>query len=158
MINNPYPYYIYPEVLALRQGTADEKERKAYIRKIAANIGDEETIRIIAGIDPEEFSSFYPDMEPVSPSTEETIDSFISNFGKEVQPPVPQTEKTAKEMIARGDYRGALEIIKALNLNNPEKNIYFADQIRFLKKLIFIEELENRQGLTNDKNQHDNNK
>ena len=30
----------------------------------------------------------------------------------------------------------ALEIIKRLNLNNPKKNAYFADQIRFLEKLI----------------------
>ena len=30
----------------------------------------------------------------------------------------------------------ALEIIKQLNLNNSKKNAYFADQIRFLEKLI----------------------
>ena len=28
------------------------------------------------------------------------------------------------------------EIIKNLNLKYPEKNVYFADQIRFLEKLI----------------------
>ena len=33
-------------------------------------------------------------------------------------------------------YDRALQIIKSLSLNYPEKNIYFADQIRFLEKLI----------------------
>ena len=33
-------------------------------------------------------------------------------------------------------YSKALEIIKKLNLKYPKKNAYFADQIRFLEKLI----------------------
>ena len=42
-------------------------------------------------------------------------------------------------MIKNGNYRKALQIITELSLNNPEKSIYFADQIRFLKKLIINE-------------------
>lgn len=46
------------------------------------------------------------------------------------------TETLAKIYIKQGNYSKALEIISQLNLNYPKKNAYFADQIRFLKKLI----------------------
>ena len=46
------------------------------------------------------------------------------------------TETLAKIYIKQGKYAKALEIIQRLNLNYPKKNAYFADQIRFLKKLI----------------------
>ena len=46
------------------------------------------------------------------------------------------TEGFAKLMIKNGNYAKALEIIETLYLNNPEKSVYFADQIRFLRKLI----------------------
>ncbi|MDE6695866.1 MAG: hypothetical protein K2K25_03210 [Muribaculaceae bacterium] len=49
------------------------------------------------------------------------------------------TEGFAKIMIKNGNYRRALEIITEISLNNPEKSIYFADQIRFLKKVISLE-------------------
>ena len=46
------------------------------------------------------------------------------------------TETLARIYIKQGRYSKALEIIKRLNLNYPKKNAYFADQIRFLEKLI----------------------
>lgn len=46
------------------------------------------------------------------------------------------TETLAQIYIRQGRYSKALEIIKRLNLNYPKKNVYFADQIRFLEKLI----------------------
>ena len=46
------------------------------------------------------------------------------------------TETLARIYIKQGRYSKALEIIKRLSLNYPKKNAYFADQIRFLKKLI----------------------
>ena len=46
------------------------------------------------------------------------------------------TETLARIYIKQGRYTKALEIIKRLNLNYPKKNAYFADQIRFLEKLI----------------------
>lgn len=46
------------------------------------------------------------------------------------------TESLAKIYIKQRRYDKALEIINKLSLIYPEKNIYFADQIRFLKKLI----------------------
>ncbi|WP_315578939.1 tetratricopeptide repeat protein [Hoylesella oralis] len=46
------------------------------------------------------------------------------------------TETLAKIYIKQGRYSKALEIIQQLNLNYPKKNAYFADQMRFLEKLI----------------------
>ena len=57
-------------------------------------------------------------------NTEETLDE--SYF----------TETLAKIYIKQHKYSRALEIIRSLYLKYPEKNIYFADQIRFLEKLI----------------------
>lgn len=46
------------------------------------------------------------------------------------------TETLAKIYIKQHKYSRALEIIRSLYLKYPEKNVYFADQIRFLEKLI----------------------
>lgn len=46
------------------------------------------------------------------------------------------TETLAIIYIKQHRYEKALEIIKKLSLNYPKKNAYFADQIRFLEKLI----------------------
>lgn len=167
-----YPYYIYPDILKFRDPLTNEDERDELRRKIAANIGDIAALRVILGIDPAEFLSFYPDMEKKEVSTFDTIDSFLSKFGNEKLPPlsVPICEKdsepvteapavrrnttiavkrenggsTRREelsiLIKNREYGEAMQIIKQLNLNNPEKNIYFADQIRFLRKLMLNEE------------------
>ncbi len=86
------------------------------------------------------------------------IDSFINSDKKKfllsddpVQPPVPEpepveepegieeeyfTETLARIYIKQGRYSKALEIIRRLSLQVPKKNAYFADQIRFLEKVI----------------------
>ena len=46
------------------------------------------------------------------------------------------SETLAKIYVKQRRYDKALEIIKKLNLKYPKKNAYFADQIRFLEKLI----------------------
>lgn len=46
------------------------------------------------------------------------------------------TETLARIYIKQERYSKALEIIRRLSLNYPKKNAYFADQIRFLEKLI----------------------
>ena len=83
------------------------------------------------------------------------IDKFINDEGgkmtlkdqPEYVPPTPEeagkngdegyfTETLARIYVKQGRYSKALEIIKRLNLNYPKKSAYFADQIRFLEKLI----------------------
>ena len=60
------------------------------------------------------------------------------------------TETLAKIYIKQGRYSKALEIIQRLNLNYPKKNAYFADQIRFLRKLILNEKGTKPQEATTD--------
>ena len=60
------------------------------------------------------------------------------------------TETLAKIYIKQGRYSKALEIIQRLNLNYPKKNAYFADQIRFLRKLILHEKGKKPQEATTD--------
>jgi len=61
--------------------------------------------------------------EPVFDLNDVSEDSFFS-------------ETLAKIYLKQKKYEKALEIIRKLNLIYPEKSIYFADQIRFLEKVI----------------------
>ena len=95
------------------------------------------------------------------------IDSFINNDnGKivlsetptlkpDLEDNIPETQNGVKEgyftetfariYIKQGNYSKALEIIQQLSLDNPKKNVYFADQIRFLQKLIINNNKNNLQ-------------
>ena len=101
----------------------------------------------------------YNELEVTPMQHQETIDEFLR---KDAEEPVKIRLKDAEEQLAepiRDDldtleegcffsetlakiyirqkkYTKALEIIRKLHLLYPEKNIYFADQIRFLEKLI----------------------
>ena len=46
------------------------------------------------------------------------------------------TETLARIYIKQGRYQKALDIIERLSSQHPQKNTYFADQMRFLEKLI----------------------
>ncbi len=46
------------------------------------------------------------------------------------------TERLAHIYIKQGKFEKAIEIIRRLSLKYPKKNRYFADQIRFLEKLV----------------------
>ena len=54
------------------------------------------------------------------------------------------TETLARIYIKQGRYSKALEIISRLSLDNPKKNAYFADQMRFLEKLILNNSKKNK--------------
>ncbi len=51
-------------------------------------------------------------------------------------PDAPLSESLAKIYIKQRRFDKAYEIIKSLSLNFPKKSAYFADQLRFLQKLI----------------------
>lgn len=216
-----YPYYIIPDIEALPD--ASGTERMALVRRIAAAVGDPVALRTLIGVDPQEFLSFYPDMESPELTTDDTINAFLEKFGsapsrqsgqpqpsscaddeldKLIQPvavpydlssleelpelpsssplipentinaeskeednpleqasslpptqpqslsesgqsqpsrqPQSLSESLARIMIKNGNYQKALEIINEISLNNPKKSVYFADQIRFLEKLIAL--------------------
>jgi len=76
------------------------------------------------------------DVEPMAPATvlkDDTVQEVT------VQNDPYFTETLAHIYIKQGKYNKAIEIIRRLSLNVPEKNRYFADQIRFLEKLILNE-------------------
>lgn len=54
------------------------------------------------------------------------------------------TETLARIYTKQGRYDKAIEILRKLNLAYPEKNPYFADQIRFLQKLIVNDNHKNK--------------
>ncbi len=65
-----------------------------------------------------------PELEPTEPENGENAENGYF------------TETLARIYIKQGRYSQALEIIRQLSLQIPKKNAYFADQIRFLEKLI----------------------
>ena len=87
------------------------------IDEFLANGNERITLELNAGTD---------DSGQTSPSVEEEPVLEKSFF----------TETLANIYIKQGKYEKALEIIKRLCLEYPNKNRYFADQIRFLEKII----------------------
>ena len=75
---------------------------------------------------------FTPQEEPTEESEEETGAEGVF------------TETLARIYIKQGRYEKALEIIRRLSLQYPKKNVYFADQIRFLEKLIINNNKKNK--------------
>lgn len=97
---------------------------------------------------------------------QDLIDNFINNEGgkiklkeePEYKPDIEEeksenendgnegyfTETLAKIYIKQERYEKALEIIQRLNSNYPKKNAYFADQMRFLEKLILNSKNNNK--------------
>ena len=67
----------------------------------------------------------------LTPQTEKTDESAAEPTDEEYF-----TETLARIYIKQGRYSKALELIQRLSLQFPKKNAYFADQIRFLEKLI----------------------
>ena len=74
------------------------------------------------------------------PVTEDAMPAATpaKNSGKDQTPSSSLSESLAKIYIRQGRYRRAYEILSDLNLKNPEKSIYFADQLRFLRKVISL--------------------
>lgn len=79
---------------------------------------------------------------------EAELDTLLPTEPRSPQPPAPAqrgedersegliTETLARIYIQQGKYERALHILEDLYLHYPEKNRYFADQIRFLQRLV----------------------
>ena len=82
--------------------------------------------------------------EPLSPDgLSDLLDASPAQSAPVVAPssedPAPEellSETLSKIYIQQQHYDKALRIIRSLSLNYPEKNRFFADQIRFLERLI----------------------
>jgi len=76
--------------------------------------------------------------KPVSIETKINIESpnKAHSDSKPIAIIAKYSEENAKKLITERKYSEAIEILKGLNLNNPKKSVYFADQIRFLEKVI----------------------
>ena len=75
---------------------------------------------------------YRPEPEPATQNEENGVESEYF------------TETLARIYIKQGRYSKALEIIQRLSLQIPKKNAYFADQIRFLEKLIVNSNKKNK--------------
>ena len=79
-------------------------------------------------------------IESSSPKTEEaTIDDVDDIDDQNDTSDTYFTETLARIYIKQGKYAKAIEIIRRISLLYPQKNRYFADQIRFLEKLLVNE-------------------
>lgn len=83
-------------------------------------------------------SRFLDNPQESIPRAADEEQQVIDMFEAESQriPDISFTETLAIIYLKQKKYAQALEIFKSLELKNPEKSIYFADQIRFLEKLI----------------------
>ncbi len=77
-------------------------------------------------------------------TNEEVEETKSDNIGQaEITDDSMFSESLAKIYIKQHKYSKALEIITNISLKFPEKSIYFADQIRFLRKLMLNEQIKN---------------
>ncbi|HIV83599.1 tetratricopeptide repeat protein [Marseilla massiliensis] len=136
----------------------EEEEEKKEKKKRRPTPADAAVDYVAYLLESEDGDGSESDPEPLKLKGQNLIDSFINNDGgkivlKETPQFVPEidnndndsgkdndegyfTETLARIYIKQGRYSKALEIIQRLSLNYPKKNAYFADQIRFLNKLI----------------------
>lgn len=213
------PAFTLPAMLRLRrEPRLGDDERRRLTLRVALNAPDPAELYNLVGRDNADMPFYPPESPAPTPSTIDTIDTFLETYGHadaendallermilnpqpeyatilekeyadapdidtpdeqsrlidafldrqpapgtEPEPPIetvettsetPAEEKTqkaaihpreesslnetlAKVYIRQGKYEQAYEILSRLNLNIPEKSVYFADQLRFLQKLI----------------------
>ena len=77
--------------------------------------------------------------ELLEPRTAPVAPSIAPSVAPSAEEPAAEellSETLSKIYIQQQHYDKALRIIRSLSLNYPEKNRFFADQIRFLERLI----------------------
>ena len=138
-----YPYYIVPSVEEYATLDPESPEAHKLARFISVNIGDVETLRRILG------ERAFEDARTESLSTGDsfsTIDSFLNKFAGNSSPIgyMASVPDTLTSLLRLHRYEEAIKLIERQNLNNPQKNIYFAHQMRFIKKLQALDKFKNK--------------
>lgn len=105
-------------------GEPVQLKHQSIIDNFITKAQDKENLRIT--FDPSVQENLYDgDDTPLQEETEQELDDDFFF-----------TQTLANIYIKQKKYNRAYEIIKRLSLNYPEKNIYFADQLSFLEKVI----------------------
>lgn len=81
-------------------------------------------------------ASLMEDSVAQAPPKPQEVSSTIGLIDYFALPGSDVTEEMAKKLIVEKKYVQAIAILRELNLNNPKKSVYFADQIRFLEKVL----------------------
>ena len=154
-----YPYYIVPEIEEYQYLDPNSVKARKLRRIIYVNIGDREVLKNLLGDDSDESNGKYDSVYSSQDSSMATIDSFLSKFGGKLGPLgyMAEEEKISSqgdalvkeeakkeinslgELIKEGRIKEAIQLIERQKLINPEKSIYFAHQMSFLRKLEAIE-------------------
>lgn len=123
MILNPQPEY----ATVLEQEYADAPD---------IDTPDEQSRLIDAFLDRQPVPEPEPALETVETASETPAEEKAQKAAIHPREESSLNETLAKVYIRQGKYEQAYEILSRLNLNIPEKSVYFADQMRFLQKLI----------------------
>ena len=140
-ILSKYPYFLMPLIQRYNDTETDADEKERLRNLITVNIGDSEALLRVLGELKNDNSA------PEVHASFDTIDAFLQNHSTQTQGggylDLSDTDQDSneylRELIKNHKYYDAIKIIEHRNLINPQKNIYFAHQIRFLKKLIEIQ-------------------
>ncbi|MEG0010841.1 MAG: hypothetical protein RSB34_06475 [Muribaculaceae bacterium] len=107
---------------------ASMSQNDILINKFIAKSKEQQGHFPVLPVEPPEIEEKELQTEPIE-APKEVDDSMLS-------------ESLAKIYIKQCKYSKALDIIRNISLKFPEKSIYFADQIRFLEKLIINEKFK----------------
>ena len=130
MIFNPVPDYA--------QMLAAEEERST--PKVDASQSEEDALINSFILKTKERPGYFPTEKNDEVESVQLEDKEVPIESPVVVDDSMLSESLAKIYIKQGKYAKALEIITTINLKFPEKSIYFADQIRFLRKLIKLKQ------------------
>lgn len=87
----------------------------------------------------EEFDYVYNADEEEEETTYTGLNDDNTSGSENIGASSEMTLETVKILVKNREYGRALEIMESIYLNNPKKSVYFADQIRFIKKMMVNE-------------------